>query len=49
MNLTRAVQVSMDTAIQPCEDGKVIVYPGRWVDGQFCGTLGGFVGVFMDV
>jgi len=30
MNLARAVQVSMDTAVQPCEDRKVID-PGHWV------------------
>ena len=39
MNLARAVQVSMDTAVQPCEDWKVIFW--------FSGTLGGFVGFFM--
>ena len=30
MNLARAVQVSMDTAMQPCKDCKVID-PGHWV------------------
>jgi hypothetical protein len=35
MNLARAVQVSIDTAMQPCEDWKVntgcwIVAVGRW-------------------
>jgi len=30
MNLARAVKVSMDTAVQPCKDRKVID-PGHWV------------------
>ena len=47
MNLTRAVQVPMDTAVQPCEDWKVIDPGLLWVDGQFYGTSGGFMGVFM--
>ena len=42
MNLARAVQVSMDTAMHPCKDQKVIwsvLWDFRWFHGCFHGWL----------